>query len=44
MFIKKGDIELNTDRKTRKFIVSNTGERPIQVGSHFHFSEVNATV
>lgn len=34
-------IEYNTDRKTVKLVVRNTGDRPIQVGSHFHFFEVN---
>lgn len=34
-------IEYNTGRKTVKLIVRNTGDRPIQVGSHFHFFEVN---
>lgn len=34
-------IEYNTDRRTRKIVVHNTGDRPIQVGSHFHFFEVN---
>jgi urease subunit beta len=36
-----GDIELNSDRPTLTMRVSNTGDRPIQVGSHFHFFEVN---
>jgi urease subunit beta len=36
-----GDIELNTGRKTIVLTISNTGDRPIQVGSHFHFYEVN---
>src|SRR6476660_780648 len=34
-------IELNTGRHTAMVMVSNTGDRPIQVGSHFHFFEVN---
>jgi len=34
-------IEYNTNRKTTKLVVRNTGDRPIQVGSHFHFFEVN---
>lgn len=34
-------IEYNTNRKTVKLVVRNTGDRPIQVGSHFHFFEVN---
>ncbi|MBH8555693.1 urease subunit beta [Nostocaceae cyanobacterium CENA357] len=39
-----GEIELNVDRPTIKLQVSNTGDRPIQVGSHFHFYEVNAAL
>ena len=41
MFIKGGDIELNKGRKTLTLSVSNTGDRPIQVGSHYHFFETN---
>jgi urease beta subunit len=37
----KGDIELNQGRETVTIIVANTGDRPIQVGSHYHFFEVN---
>ncbi len=44
LFIDDGDIELNTGRATVKLKVSNTGDRPIQVGSHFHFYEVNAAL
>ena len=36
-----GEIELNVKRKTQKIAVSNTGDRPIQVGSHYHFFETN---
>jgi urease subunit beta len=36
-----GEIELNANRPTTKLIVANTGDRPIQIGSHFHFYEVN---
>ena len=35
------DIELNAGRATARLIVRNTGDRPIQVGSHYHFFEVN---
>ena len=35
------DIELNVGRETLKITVANTGERPIQIGSHFHFYEAN---
>jgi urease subunit beta len=41
MFIKAGDIELNKGRKTVTLTVANTGDRPIQVGSHYHFFETN---
>ncbi len=41
MFIKDGEIELNAGRKTVTLTVSNTGDRPIQVGSHYHFFETN---
>ena len=41
MFIKAGDIELNAGRKTVTLTVANTGDRPIQVGSHYHFFETN---
>jgi urease subunit gamma/beta len=37
----KGDIELNAGRATLKIKVANTGDRPIQVGSHYHFYETN---
>jgi urease subunit beta len=37
----KGDIELNAGRKTVTLDVANTGDRPIQVGSHYHFFETN---
>ena len=40
-FIKDGDIELNKGRKTVTLSVANTGDRPIQVGSHYHFFETN---
>jgi urease subunit beta len=41
LFIKDGEIELNAGRKTVTLTVSNTGDRPIQVGSHYHFFETN---
>ena len=40
-FIADGDIELNTDRSTVRVTVANRGDRPIQVGSHYHFYETN---
>jgi len=39
-----GDIELNAGRPTRKLTIANTGDRPIQVGSHYHFAETNAAL
>ncbi|MCC3214891.1 urease subunit beta [Chryseobacterium sp. X308] len=41
IFVKEGTIICNEDRETVKIKVTNTGDRPIQVGSHFHFFEVN---
>jgi urease subunit beta len=38
---QKGAIEINAGRTTLKIVVANTGDRPIQIGSHFHFYEVN---
>jgi len=40
-FIKDGDIEINKGRKTVTLSVANSGDRPIQVGSHYHFFETN---
>jgi urease subunit beta len=39
-----GEIELNSGSKTVKLQVANTGDRPIQIGSHFHFFEVNTAL
>ncbi len=39
--IQDGDIELNVGRRTATVNVANSGDRPIQVGSHFHFFETN---
>ena len=41
MFIPDGEIELNAGRKTVTLTVANSGDRPIQVGSHYHFFETN---
>jgi urease subunit beta len=41
MLIEDGDIALNVGRETRTLNVANSGDRPIQVGSHFHFYETN---
>jgi len=39
--LQAGDIDLNADREPVTVVVANKGDRPIQVGSHFHFFEVN---
>jgi urease subunit beta len=41
MIIEPGEITLNAGRPTSQLKVANTGDRPIQIGSHFHFFEVN---
>lgn len=43
-FIDDGKIELNAGRKTVHVDVSNAGDRPIQVGSHYHFYETNSAL
>ena len=40
-FIENGEIALNAGRRTVTLTVANTGDRPIQVGSHYHFFETN---
>jgi urease subunit beta len=44
LFVDAGEIELNAGRPTVTVTVANTGDRPVQVGSHFHFYEVNAAL
>ncbi len=44
IFPTEGTIELNAGRPTITLIVANTGDRPIQVGSHYHFFETNAAL
>ncbi len=44
IIVREGLIELNAGRPTLKIKVANTGDRPIQVGSHFHFYEVNSAL
>lgn len=41
---QEGEIELNSGRETVSLTVANTGDRPVQVGSHFHFFEVNGAL
>jgi urease subunit beta len=43
-FIEEGELELNQGRETIKLTVANSGDRPIQVGSHYHFYETNSAL
>ena len=42
--IEEGDIELNAGREVRTVTVANSGDRPVQVGSHYHFFETNSAL
>lgn len=44
MIVQDGEITLNEGRETVTVSVSNTGDRPIQIGSHYHFYEVNPSL
>jgi len=44
VFPQPGDIEINVGRPTLRVKVGNTGDRPIQVGSHYHFFETNSAL
>lgn len=44
VFFGDGDIQINSGRTTVELTVRNTGDRPVQVGSHFHFAESNAAL
>lgn len=44
IMVAAGDIELNAGRETVTLLVENTGDRPVQVGSHYHFYEANAAL
>ena len=44
VFPAEGELILNADAKAVTFEVANTGDRPIQVGSHYHFAETNASL
>lgn len=41
MRVKPGDLQMNVDREVITIDVSNSGDRPVQIGSHYHFFEVN---
>lgn len=43
-FVAEGDITLNADREAITLMVANTGDRPVQVGSHYHFGEANSAL
>ena len=43
-FVADGEITLNADREAITLMVANTGDRPVQVGSHYHFGEANAAL
>ena len=42
--VKDGELTLNAGRETRRITVANRGDRPIQVGSHYHFYETNSAL
>ncbi|KMK68367.1 urease subunit beta [Puniceibacterium sp. IMCC21224] len=44
VFPAAGDLTLNAGRETITLMVANTGDRPVQVGSHYHFGEANAAL
>ncbi len=44
LFPAEGEIELNAGREAVVLEVANTGDRPVQVGSHYHFAETNAAL
>lgn len=44
LLIEDGSVDLNAGREVRSIEVANTGDRPIQVGSHYHFYETNAAL
>ena len=44
LLLGDGEHELNPGRRTLGLVVANTGDRPIQVGSHYHFAECNAAL
>jgi len=44
MFVAEGDLVLNDGRDAITLMVANTGDRPVQIGSHYHFAEANSAL
>ena len=44
VFPAAGELEINAGRERKSLVVANTGDRPIQVGSHYHFAETNGAL
>ena len=44
MIVTPGEIEINVGRKRMQVLVANTGDRPVQIGSHYHFAETNGAL
>jgi urease subunit beta len=44
LLVQEGNIELNVGRATQVLVIANTGDRPIQIGSHYHFAETNGAL
>ncbi len=44
MLVQEGEIEINAGRTVCSVTVANTGDRPVQIGSHYHFAETNAAL
>lgn len=44
MLVAPGEIEINVGRACIKVLVANTGDRPVQIGSHYHFAETNGAL
>ena len=44
LFVDDGELTMNAGRATVSLVVENSGDRPIQVGSHYHFAETNAAL
>lgn len=44
LIVEEGELEINADREVTSLTIANTGDRPIQVGSHYHFYETNSAL